>query len=253
MSSGFGSGYTSSMKIVAIGGGEIGKPGSKVETGSIDQEILRLTGKKKPNILFIPTASSDSEGYAKVVEQHFGKELGAKVDVLWLWERMPGMKEVRQKIADADAVYVGGGDTLKMMKRWRALGIDKLLVSAGKRGCVLAGLSAGSICWSRRFRNPDADLIKVSGLGLIPAVHCPHYHEEKDRQPQLRQLMRKTSGVAIALDNGTALEVVDGQCRILRSIAGAGAYRVYWKGGEFFEERIEVSEDFAPLADLLKK
>ena len=57
------------MKIVAIGGGEIGRPGFPVETTKIDKEIIRLTGKSKPNLLFIPTASSDSEGYAKVVEK----------------------------------------------------------------------------------------------------------------------------------------------------------------------------------------
>jgi len=64
------------MKIVAIGGGEIGRPGFPVETTKIDKEIIALTGKKNPRLLFIPTASSDSESYYEVVKKHFGKRLG---------------------------------------------------------------------------------------------------------------------------------------------------------------------------------
>ena len=71
-------------KIVAIGGGKIGQPGYPVETTKIDKEIIRLTGKKNPRLLFIPTASSDSESYFKVVKKHFGKRLGCKTDVLYL-------------------------------------------------------------------------------------------------------------------------------------------------------------------------
>jgi dipeptidase E len=69
-------------KIVAIGGGEIGKPGYPVETTKIDKEILRLTGKKSPRLLFIPTASDDSELYFETVKKHFGKRLGCTTDVL---------------------------------------------------------------------------------------------------------------------------------------------------------------------------
>ena len=63
------------MKIVAIGGGEIGRLGYPIETTKIDKEIISLTGKKNPRLLFIPTASSDSESYFAVVEKYFGKKL----------------------------------------------------------------------------------------------------------------------------------------------------------------------------------
>ena len=71
-------------KIVAIGGGEIGRQGYPVETTVIDRETVRLTGKKKPKLLFLPTASSDSDGYVKVVKKHFGKRLGCEVEALYL-------------------------------------------------------------------------------------------------------------------------------------------------------------------------
>ena len=71
-------------KIIAIGGGEIGRPGTKIETTTIDKEILKLSGRKNPSLLFIPTASNDSESYYNVVKKHFNDNLKCKTDVLYL-------------------------------------------------------------------------------------------------------------------------------------------------------------------------
>lgn len=247
-------------KIVAIGGGEIGSLGCPVETTTIDKEIIRLTGKKNPSVLFIPTASSDSEGYYKTVQKHFGKRLGCKTGVLWLIKEKPSRKEIKRKVMSSDIVYVGGGNTQKMIRVWKSYGLDKILKKAWDKGIVLSGLSAGSICWfragtsdSRRFNNPDADLIKVSGLGFIPAVHSPHYDVEKDRRPGLKKIMQKTSGVAIAIDNCCAVEFVDDTYRVITSKPGAKAYKVYWKSGKYHEEEIEEIKDFALISDLLAK
>ncbi len=80
-------------KIVAIGGGEIGRPGYPVETTVIDNEIIRQTGKTNPHLLFIPTASSDSTSYYEVVKKHFGDDLGCFTDVLYLiGEKNPVLK-----------------------------------------------------------------------------------------------------------------------------------------------------------------
>src|SRR3989344_2508736 len=121
-------------KIIAIGGGEIGRPGYPVETTKIDKEIIALTGKTNPRLLFIPTASSDSELYYETVKKHFGKTLGCKTDVLYLINKDLSKKEIEQKIFGADIIYVGGGNTLKMMKVWRAIGVDKILKQAYERG-----------------------------------------------------------------------------------------------------------------------
>jgi dipeptidase E len=99
-------------KIIAICGGEIGRPGTKVETNAIDKEIIKLSGKKNPLLLFIPTASSDSESYYEVVKKHFGKKLGCRTDVLYLIKDKNTKTEIRNKILSADIIYVGGGDTL---------------------------------------------------------------------------------------------------------------------------------------------
>jgi dipeptidase E len=248
------------MKIVAIGGGEIGRPGFPVETTQIDKEIVRLTGRSKPNLLFIPTASSDSEGYAKVVEKHFGTNLGCKVDTLFLLKQKLSRNEIENKILNTDMIYVGGGNTLKMMNVWRKYGVDKILVKAGEKGVVLSGVSAGAICWfrsgssdSRRFTDPKADLIKVNGINLLSALFCPHYDFEKDRKPDLKRLMKKTLGVAIAVDNCCAIEIINDTYRVISSKKTVNAYKVYWKKGKYYEEIIEKSNALLPIKELLTK
>ena len=84
-------------KIVAIGGGEIGRPGFPIETTEIDKEIIKLTSKKNPKVLFIPTASSDSESYYKIVKKYFGDKLGCKTDVLYLIKEKITKKEIKRK------------------------------------------------------------------------------------------------------------------------------------------------------------
>lgn len=172
--------------IVAIGGykKDRGKNGEPFDTPlKIDEEIVELSGKKKPKVLFIPTASSDDEGYVKAIEAVYGDKLGCTVDVLRLIKEKPARVEIAQKIRSADIIYVGGGNTLMMMNKWRSLGVDKLLIEAFERGAVCCGVSAGSICWfeygvsdSRQFKNPNShEYIRVKGLGILKGMHCPHY------------------------------------------------------------------------------
>ena len=248
------------MKIVAIGGGEIGRPGFPVETTKIDKEIISLTGKKAPRLLFIPTASSDSESYYEVVQKHFGKRLGCKTDVLYLINQKISKEQIEEKVFNSDIIYVGGGNTAKLMKYWRKTGLDKILKKAGDKGIVLSGVSAGAICWckygisdSRKFINPNADLFKVSGLGFLNMLYCPHADAELDRRSGLKEMMKKTSGIAIAVENCCALEVIDNAYRIICSKDKARACKVYWKNGKFYEEFLNNQKTFKPLSELLTK
>ena len=134
---------------------------------------------------------------------------------------------------------------MKMMNVWKRTGTDKILRQAYKKGIVLSGLSAGAICWfkwgnsdSRRFNNPKAGLVKVSGLGLIKALGCPH-PDGKGRWNSLKAMMKKTPGVGITLDNCSALEIMDDKCRIVSSKLAARAHKVYWKGGKYYEKIIK--------------
>lgn len=253
-------------KIIAIGGGEIGRPKSDGsghyprETISIDEEILHLTNKKTPTMLFIPTASSDSEAYYDTAKKHF-LEIGfGSVDVLYLSDKSLTKKRIEEIILSHDAIYVGGGNTLKMMTTWRRLGVDKMLKRALDKGIVLSGLSAGSICWfdqgtsdSRLFTSGSNELIKVTGLGFIEAIHCPHYDVETHRQTDIKKKLKNTTKVGICLDNCAALEVVGDDYRIIKSKDTAKAHKAYWKNGKYYLEEIEASKQFRSMADLLAR
>lgn len=245
-------------KIVAIGGGEISKPDSTAETTEIDKEIIKLTGKKSPRLLFIPTASSDSKEYYEAVNKHFGGSLGCQTDCLYLLKESPNVIEIKKKILGSDIIYVGGGNTAKMMRAWRKYGVDEALREAYQKGIVLSGLSAGSICWfkwgnsdSRRFKKPSAELVRVSGLGLINATHCPHYLHENDRRNTLKEMMKRTPGAAIALDDCCALEIIDETYRIIPSGKTMHAYKVYWKNHKYYEVPIPVSHEYRPVNELI--
>lgn len=252
-------------KIIAIGGGEIGRPKEDggfypIETSDIDREILNLTDKKNPSLLFLPTASHDSTGYFEVVKKHFTKIGFGSVDALYLSDKTLSQEHIEKTILSHDAIYVGGGDTLYMMTLWRRLGVDRMLKEALDRDIVLAGLSAGSICWfmggnsdSRKFSSGSNQLIKVTGLGFIDALHCPHYDTEPFRQEDLKRMMKSTSKVAIALDNCIALEVIGDTYRIIQSKPSAKARKAYWKRGEYIVQEIEPSDRFKDIRELTKK
>lgn len=240
--------------IVAIGGGEIGRPGYPVETTGIDKQIISLSGKKNPAVLFLPTASTDSTGYYEVFNQHYGKRLGCNVLVLNLYSK-PSITTIEHAIRSADIMYVGGGNTLKMMMLWRRMGVDKLLAQAYENGTVLCGLSAGAICWfegglsdSRSFTSGGKvwNYINVHGLDLENLLICPHYDVEPGRSPALKKSLEGTRKVAVALDNCSAIEIKDETFRILLSKPSAKAYKVYWSAGDYIVEPLTASSDYLP-------
>ena len=246
-------------KLIAIGGGEMGER----ETLAIDREIVSLTGKGCPNALFIPTASGDSPEYWQSFQEVYGQELGCETDVLYLLGVSPTTEELERKILSADLVYVGGGNTLKMMRRWRKLGVDRVLSEAYREGTVLSGLSAGCICWfswghsdSMSFYHPDSwQYIRVRGMGLIDALACPHFDGGSlgvKRREDFERTVRKHSGVGVAIDDNCAMEVVDAMYRVITSRVGAGAYRLIGSGGALTTERIVQKEEYEPIAQLLE-
>lgn len=241
--------------IVAIGGGEITPRG----TAAIDREIIRLSNQKHPRVLFVPTASSDSVTYWERFQDHFGKFLKCKTDVLWLVSQRPSKPEIERKILSADIVYVGGGNTLFMMRVWRRLGVDRILRAAYEDGIVLAGISAGAICWfdsghsdSMSFYNPQRwNYINVKGLGLIQGIHCPHYNGRTrgvPRRKDFQEMIRRIGGTGIALDNNCAMEFIDGRFyRVIASNDRARAYRVYKTGAEVVAEPIPKQPQLAAV------
>lgn len=216
----------------------------------IDREIVRLTGKKHPRALFIGTATEDHPKYIAWFEEMYGKKLQCTTDKLCLYKEKYTHKQIANKILLADLIYVGGGNTLKMMLRWKRFGVTTLLKQAYKKDIVLAGVSAGSICWfeygvsdSRQFKNPKSnEYIRVSGLGLLKGLHCPHYksplEDRGHRSKGLKMISRRTPGTAIAIEDGCAVTFIDDTTQVLSFGKGAKAWKVAWKNGNYIEEEL---------------
>ena len=148
-----------------------------------------------------------------------------------------------------------------MLKIWRKHGIDKLLYQAGKKGIVLSGLSAGAICWFK-YGNSDSmkfgkkkskKLIKLKALNLFNIMLCPHYDVEKNRRSSLKKMIKKQGGFAIALNNCSALEIIDNKYRIITSLKKANAYKIYKNEGRIIEKPLLPIRDFKPLQELTKR
>jgi dipeptidase E len=220
---------------VAIGGGEIGRPGYPVETLDLDAEVVRLAGKRRPRVVFLPTATADDLGYVSVVEEHYGGRLGCDVTPLPLFDRALSERDISHVIRSADIVYVGGGNTLRMMKLWRRRGVDKVLRRAAADGTVLAGVSAGAICWCSFGVSDSAsftadggswDYIAVRGLGLVDVVLSPHFDSDPRRMSASVSIAARTRRTVLGLDDCTALQVLDGQWRIVSARDGSRAHLV---------------------------
>lgn len=248
-------------KIVAIGGGENGRVGYPYETAEIDSAIVSLSNKQNPKVLFIGTASGDSLGYYGCIKRMFGDNLNCQTDNLRLLEENYTKEEIEEKIMSADIIYVGGGNTRKMLNKWKETGVDRLFQTVYEKGAILSGLSAGSVCWFKYFTSDSdimdgisSDYILLEGLGIINAIHCPHFDVEEERRETLKNLMLRIDEpiVAIAIDNCAAIEIIDNKYRIITSKDKAKAYKTYWLDGQYYEEVIPQKEVYQDFEELIK-
>ena len=228
------------------------------QTSLIDQAIVKQTNKKSPKVLFIPTASEDNAEYCEAFRRQYEDRLGCSVQELLLYRNRPSNSKIQKLISESDVIYVGGGNTLRMMKLWRKLRVDRYLDKARKRGAILCGLSAGAICWfrqgnsdSRKFKDEsNKTLIKVTGLNYADLMMCPHYDVEKHRQPSLQSMMKTTQGFAIGLENCAALHIKDDKYRILASKKNKKAYLIHWQDGEFVKQVLKPSQHFQSVTQI---
>lgn len=259
--------------IFALGGGTFGEhrdtyktwslpmpPGQEyyeINTTPVDKLILKATGKQKPLLLLILTASEDGESDLRLLVEAFRAQyerLGAHVETLCLVSEKPSLNEIKRKIETADAVYASGGSTYLMMRTWRRLGIDKLLRQAYQSGTVMSGMSAGSICWFKYGNSNSFNTDKpfrVTGMGWFDFLICPHYDSEPFRQVPLEKMMKRTSGVpGLALDEHAALEIVDNMYRVHLFKTGAKVRKCYWVNGLYKVKEVPARRAYAPLEEL---
>lgn len=224
--------------IVAIGGGQIFVPCQPAETTAIDKVTVEIAkeiqGLNQVRVLFIPTASGDDIYYCNTVYNQFHLRLGCEYEHLRLVEEKPTREEIAEKINRAHIIYVGGGNTREMMKVWKEVGVDVLLRQAYDNGAVMTGLSAGSICWFTAGLSDSEKLdgkvdwkpVWVEGLGIIKALHSPHYNSEPWRKDAVAEKVAGTQLEVIVVDDNCALVVKNGMYKIISSRKESGARHI---------------------------
>lgn len=159
--------------IIAISGGGF----SKNEGDYIDEYIIQQVKKDSPvHICFIPTASGDAQGYIEKFYQAFPNANTSHLTVNDLTD-----SNIQEIVHEQDILYVGGGNTQLMLEKWRQTRFDKVLKEAYANGVLLAGISAGAMCWFEICYSEKADdtYEEFEGLGILESSLCPHYNDEK--------------------------------------------------------------------------
>jgi len=143
-----------------------------------------------------------------------------------------------------DLVVVGGGNTANMLAVWRVHGFDAILREAWQSGVLLAGWSAGMICW---FEAGVTDSFgpqlegMPDGLGFLRGSACPHYDGEERRRPVYQQLVRDGFPAGIALDDAAGAHYAGTELHeIVSSVPGSRGYVVGPDGEERLEARLLV-------------
>jgi peptidase E len=225
---------TASRKILIAGG--------NFNTAFI-RYTAQLTGKPRPKLCYLPTASADSpQGiitwYRNCsplnVEASHQESFIASPRQTRSWEDV---------FLSVDGIVCSGGNTLNQQAIWKAQGIDAVLRQAWDRGIVLGGASAGSLCW---FEEGTTDsrpkaLTTVQGLGFLKGSHSPHYDAEKDRRPLYHKLIGSGQlKPGYACDNDAGIYFEDNEVkRVVSMRAGAKCYYVSVVDGKVVERVME--------------
>lgn len=223
-------------EIIALGGGGF----SMEETPALDLYILEQAKCERPKVCFLPTASGDAEGYIIRFYMAFSR-LPCTMTHLSLFNTPP--LDAASILLDSDVIYVGGGSTRSMLALWREWGVDKILRRAYKQGSILAGISAGAICWFEQGHSDSVSqkLAPIDCLGFLKGSCSPHFDGEAERRPSYLKLLRSGRMLpGYGVDDSCALHFIDGKLKgAVASCANAKAYRFTKRAGEVSEEVIE--------------
>jgi peptidase E len=225
---------TATRKILIAGGG-YGE--------AFIRYMAQLTGKPRPRLCYLPTASADSPSgtiswfrscAALNVEAFVQESFIASPRQTQSWEEV---------FLSMDGIVASGGNTLNQQAIWKAQGIDVVLRQAWDRGIVLGGASAGSLCWFEEGTTDSRpkELTTVHCLGFLKGSHSPHYDREPARRPLYQKLI--ASGEmkpGYACDNDAGIYFEDNEVkRVVATRAGAKAYYVSREGNRAVERVME--------------
>ncbi len=220
-------------QIVAAGG-----LGDEDGAGRLIRFVLGLSGKERPRVCLVPTASSELPDFML----RFYSELSPYAECSHIsffpWPR----EDLREHVLSRDVLFIGGGNTANMLAVWRVHGFDEILRAAWEQGIVLSGSSAGMICWFEAgvtdSFGPQLEGMR-DGLGFLAGSACPHYDGEERRRPVYREAVATGLPGGYAADDHAALRF-DGvelaECVADRE--GASAWRVALEDGQVVERAL---------------
>lgn len=227
-------------RIVAIAGGDLRS------NLPINRYIVNMDKKDTHNFLFIGTASKDAEGYISNIRATF-QQMNCCVKALYLSTKKYTQKEMDELFVWADIIYVGGGDTFYMMKVWKKYGLDNKLKEVYINDtAILAGISAGAMCWFN-CGHSDSEVFwtnNVIGYGWVnellnihPYAYCPHYEE---RIESFDRMIRDKSVCGLAMESDTAFVEQNGQITYIKCNESAKIYRINNIDGVIVKEELEA-------------
>ncbi len=200
------------MKAFLIGGGDVGRGNTSYQLDEIDREIVSFCGKSHPNLLFIGFASQFSDSYYDIIKKIY-HNLGCSTSCLRIKNLKGNYAAAIEKISSADIIYIGGGDTIRLMEIIDEFQLFSYLKDALDRDCVMVGISAGAIALCKKgfsdsyiLRGESESFQFIDGLGLIPILICPHFSLHSDRAIQLSSL-QSFSDILYGLEDYSALKV----------------------------------------------
>jgi dipeptidase E len=224
-------------QIVAFGGG-----GFAMEPGNplLDDYVLALTGKARPRVCLIPTASGDSVGWIDRFYEVLDEDR-CEATHLSLFDRRIG--DLYEFLSEQDVIYAGGGNTVNLLAVWRAQGLADVLPRVLAQGTIACGVSAGGLCWFERgitdSYGPGLNPLS-NGLGFLPGSFCPHYDSDPRRPLEFPDYVRSTGVAGIAAEDGVGVHYVDGKLqRIVSSRPAAMAWRMTPDGDGVRTERVQ--------------
>jgi peptidase E len=202
--------------------------------------MAQLTGKSRPKLLYLPTASDDSpQGIISWYRAcaPLSVEPSHQVSFIASTQQPRGWDEV---LLSVDGIVCSGGNTLNQQVIWKAHGIDALLRQAWDRGIVLGGASAGSLCWFEEGTTDSRpkELSTVQCLGFLKGSHCPHYDAEPGRRPLYQKLIgsgQMKPGYACDNDAGIYFEDTAVK-RVVATRADADVFHVSLVDGKVVEK-----------------
>jgi dipeptidase E len=203
--------------------------------------LVELTGKSNPKVCLLPTAQGDA---AESIVSYYDimNQLECRPRHLRLFQPSR-VDDFEAYLLEMDAIFVGGGNTLNMLAIWKDQGIDKVLRKAWEKGIVLAGGSAGAICWFDQgcTDSRPGKLTAMNCLGWLQGSACPHYNEEKRRTAYQQMILAGDLKEGIACDEGVAILFEDDKMtRVLSSIPKARAYAVKREDGKVVTVPLET-------------